>query len=119
MKKDKGCTITLPCLQVDEVTCQTCRYFGEPYCSNVALKDAMKRIEQLEAERDAAVRDFEAFAGSAFTDSPFPCNWCAHETADGYCLNKIEAYHVEDKCHAGSKFKWRGYQPKEDNHENT
>lgn len=102
-----------------EDSCENgCPYHHEG-CGDEMRGDALAYIRQLEAERDAAIRDFEAFAGAAFTESPFPCNWCKHETADGYCMQKIEAYHVENKCHAGSRFKWRGYQPKEDKHENT
>lgn len=39
---------TLPCCQVDEIACRDCRYFGQPHCVNIALKDAMNRIAQLE-----------------------------------------------------------------------
>ena len=47
MKKDEAKTIALPCCQVDEVACQSCKYFGQPYCSNIALKDALAQIEEL------------------------------------------------------------------------
>lgn len=47
MKKPDETKNTLPCCQVDEVTCRECRYFGQAFCANIALKDAMTKIEQL------------------------------------------------------------------------
>lgn len=38
----------LPCIQVDETACHECRYFGKPYCSSVAMRDAFVHIRWLE-----------------------------------------------------------------------
>lgn len=48
MKTPEEKTNALPCCQVDEIACHDCKYFGQPYCSSAALKDAMERISQLE-----------------------------------------------------------------------
>lgn len=48
MKSPEDTTNALPCCQVDEVACHDCRYFGQPFCSSVALKEAQENIRQLE-----------------------------------------------------------------------
>ncbi len=52
MKTHDDKTNALPCCQVDETACHDCRYFGQPFCSSVALKDALARISQLETVID-------------------------------------------------------------------
>lgn len=97
-----------------EDSCENgCPYHHEG-CGDEMRKDALAYIRALEAERDAAVRDFEAFAGSAFTDTPFPCRYCRYEMKDGRCQQKLEANRKEDKCYGGDRFKWRGVQEKEE-----
>lgn len=48
MKTSEDKTNALPCCQVDEIACHDCKYFGKPYCSSAALKDALEKISKLE-----------------------------------------------------------------------
>ena len=99
--------------------CFSCPYFtgmkdpGD--CGGQAAKDALAYIEQLEAERDAAIKDI-----------PRACGYCKHyynppifeETAFG-----IKISYCEKECHnisgVNTGWEWRGAQPKEEDHENA
>lgn len=62
-----------------------------PDCIRLLMIDAIGLIEQLEAERDAAVREF---AGGNCTQ----CKWLYSESKDSPCL----------KCYDNEHWQWRG-----------
>lgn len=104
MKKDKESALTLPCLQVDEVTCRDCKYFGQAYCSNVALNDALAYAKKLEEDWWALLKIAHDYAG---------CSECVH----------VDNNPEQPPCNGcgalGVNWVWRGVQPKEEDHENA
>ena len=81
-------------------TCSICPYYNEDDCQ-VMESDALAYIQQLERERDAAVKDLEAMGG----DRPC-CGTCLHEN----CGTNEEPC---SSCWAGyliNQWQWRGVQ---------
>lgn len=70
--KNEDSKQALPCCQVDEVACHDCKYFGQPYCSSVALKDAQERIGKLEKQIDRMLLQMHG-----------DCGVCKHKAAIG------------------------------------
>ena len=104
------------CCADDE--CQKCPYIDDDKWScgiRAMMRDALAYIAQLEAERDAAIKDI-----------PRACGYCKHyynppvfeETALGIKVSYCEkdCYNVSE-VNAG--WEWRGAPPKEDDHENA
>ena len=101
----------LECCMVDECfgERENCPYKADPtLCVGVMCEDAMAYIRQLEAERDAAVKDIV-----------HTCATCKH-----YFYNKEDDSNCEydcmdgpEGCHNGNtRWEWRGVQ-KEEHHE--
>lgn len=82
-------------------TCSLCSYYNEDDCE-VMESDALAYIQQLERERDAAVRDLELIA---YSNSK--CETCAHYAFDEEDESRACAdCDVETYCN----WKWRGVQ---------
>lgn len=78
--------------------CVECLYDGRnfPLCIIRMLKDALAYIQQLEAERDAAISDMGTLAEQPLN----PCAVCKHlEPRDKPCERALQM----DEC-----FEWRG-----------
>lgn len=86
------------------VSCGKCLYSNDGvYCGENGvriMKDALEYIEQLERERDAAVKDLKAACKLLWDDCMQCCKFCERKNDPkdtGYC----------DKCANGNRFKFK------------
>ena len=76
MKTPDDKTIALPCCQVDEIACHDCKYFGKPFCANVALKDALEKIKTLEEQIDLMKIQMRGDCGVCKYRNDARCHMC-------------------------------------------
>lgn len=82
-----------------------CPYSGRCDIDPNALeRDALAYIEQLERERDAAIKDIESLRVSTWSSDW--CNFCKHHEPDGQCYRKC----LTGGCGWGYGWEWRGSQ---------
>ena len=100
--------------------CNDCPYLGTliPACKEALERDALAYIQQLEAERDAAVADVRL----AYTSYVGACQTCKHVKDQVDCDNPLGCGHCgEEKCKCNtcdndySNWEWRGVQKEDGN----
>lgn len=92
----------LECCQTSMTTkykvCSKCGYFDDGYeCENVLREDALAYIQQLERERDAAVKELEVYKF---------CTACKHDNDNLDKNNNSPCF----GCSSKSNWQWRGAQ---------
>lgn len=86
----------LDCCRYLHPVCEECPYYPT-FCKNVMIRDAWEYVQQLEAERDAAIRDMTNMAKEY--GEPM-CEYCGADS-DAECR----------PCYMHNEgFKWRGVQ---------
>lgn len=89
----------LECCFYDSEQCMDCPYYPIS-CDRELVRDAREYIRQLEAERDAAVRDLTEMA----QDTDESCEYC----------EMFKTPNCSRECRMKNKgFKWRGVQKEE------
>lgn len=99
MKKPDEIKKALECCFYDSAQCGECPYYPVS-CDRELVRDAREYIRQLEAERDAAVRDLTEMA----QDTDESCEYC----------KMFKTPHCSRECRMKNKgFEWRGVQQEE------
>lgn len=92
--------------------CKDCPYFNnnDAACARNKNRDALERIQQLERELNAAVKDVRDLCASSASSNP--CDFCKYEEPDGQCHHHCLTYTSD------WGWEWRGA-PKEEENETS
>ena len=104
IKKGLECYITQNTGRCEGILCRECSHFDPNSAYTItACKDALALIQQLERERDAAVKDLKSVVASNCFDGDY-CKLCKYNEPDGQCHHPCVPY--------SSKWgwQWRGVQ---------
>ena len=129
MKSPDEIKKALECCFYESAQCRECPYYPTT-CDRELVRDAreyirqleaqnaelLKKVEQFQAERDAAVADIRL----AFTSYVGACQTCKHVKGQVDCDNPLGCGHCgEEKCKCNScdndysNWEWRGVQKEE------
>lgn len=90
-------------------TCNGCPYAEDGCATNREMIDALEYIQQLERERDAAVKQLK----DVDTVDLLYCSHCKHEELCDDNLNSCDDYEKDCPCHTCvdmCNWQWRGIQ---------